>query len=310
MVGRSTLIIDTDIGSFYDDFMAIALALKSDEFDIKLVVTCTDDTTARAKVAAKFLTQLGRSDVPIGIGVQNSNSTEHALFGWAADFDLNKYGGGVYNDGVAAMATILDGSAATVGILAIGPTTNFPSLLSRYPNALKRAKVTFSGGSVYKGYYNTTPAVAEYNVLMCPLCLRELLATGVSVSMVPLDITGVSFLTPVYTRQLLASVTAAALTVGNTLVYYCSNCPYDDAYPQCNFNVTTPVFYDAGAALVTIPVGSAFLEYRELNITVDDSGYTLVDDIAGVPVRVALDWVGGDIGLEEYRGFLTSVLSS
>lgn len=309
--GPSSLIIDTDVGSYYDDFMAIALVLKNDDFDVKLVVTCTDDTTARARVVAKFLTLLGRSDIPIGIGVKNGNSTEHSLFGWGADFDLDKYGGCVYQDGVAAMATVLEQSAAEVEILAIGPATNFPSLISRYPGALNRAKVVLSGGSIYKGYYNTTPAVAEYNIAMCPLCARQLLATAVSISVAPLDTTGVGSLTADYTRQLLASVTADALSVGNSLVYYCSNHPYDGQHPQCEFNVSTPVFFDAVAALMTFRNGSAFLEYRELNIAIDDFGYTLIDAVSGVPVTVALYWVGGDaVGLDKYRAFLASALSS
>ena len=98
---QQSVIIDTDIGSFYDDFMALALAIKSPSLDVKLVVTCTDDTTARAKVAAKLLTLFGRSDIPIGIGVRNENVTKHPLFGWAQDFDLKTYKGGVFQDGVS-----------------------------------------------------------------------------------------------------------------------------------------------------------------------------------------------------------------
>ena len=39
------VIIDTDIGSDIDDSFAIGLALQSSEYlDVKLIVTCTDDT--------------------------------------------------------------------------------------------------------------------------------------------------------------------------------------------------------------------------------------------------------------------------
>lgn len=309
--GRRPLIIDTDIGSFYDDLMAIALVLKNEDFDVKLVVTCTDDTTARAKVAAKFLTLLGRSDIPIGIGVPTSNVPYHFLYGWGADFDLSKYGGIVYEDGVAAMGTVVQQSATEVQIMAIGPATNFPSLINRFTvDILKRTNVALSGGSIYKGYYNTTPAVAEYNVRTCPTCLQQLLATGVSVSMAPLDTTGLGNLTPDYTRQLLASVSEDALAVGNSLVYYCSNNPYDGSYAQCSFDATTPVFFDAVAALMTFANGSAFLEYQQLSIAVDDLGYTVIDAVGGTPVNVALSWVGGGVaGLELYRAFLTSALS-
>ena len=74
------VIIDTDIGSDIDDSFAIALALQSSELlDVQLIVTCTDDTTARAKIAAKLLTIAGRDSVPIGIGQANANETVHTL---------------------------------------------------------------------------------------------------------------------------------------------------------------------------------------------------------------------------------------
>ena len=41
---KRPVIIDTDIGSFDDDPVAIALALSRPELDVKLVITCSDDT--------------------------------------------------------------------------------------------------------------------------------------------------------------------------------------------------------------------------------------------------------------------------
>ena len=60
---KRPVIIDTDIGSFDDDPVAIALALSRPELDVKLVITCSDDTTERARIAAKYLTLLGRDDM-------------------------------------------------------------------------------------------------------------------------------------------------------------------------------------------------------------------------------------------------------
>ena len=90
------VIIDTDIGSFVDDSFAVVYAAQSSNLDIKLVVTCTDDTTARARVTAKLLTIIGRDkDIPIGIGLKNDNRTAHTLFDWATSYDLSSYKGGV-----------------------------------------------------------------------------------------------------------------------------------------------------------------------------------------------------------------------
>lgn len=302
------VIIDTDIGSYYDDFVALALAVKSPSLEVKLVVTCSDNTTARAKVAAKLLTLFGRSDIPIGIGVQNRNATKHPLFGWAEDFDLTTYKGGVFQDGIAGMESVIDQSTSIVDIVCIGPMTNFPELLSRYPEVVKNARIKVSGGSIYKGYYNSSKPVAEYNIKTCIECARGVFSAGWNVSLASLDTTGLGSLTPSDMRIFLESVNAIALTIGNSLVYYCSDNPYADRDKQCDFNVSTPVFYDAVATLQALPEASNFLDFQDLNITVNNEGYTVIDDKAGILMQVALYWSENN-GLSHYREFLTKTLS-
>lgn len=303
------LIIDTDIGSFYDDFMALALAVKSPSVDVKLVVTCTDNTTARAKIAAKLLTLFGRSDIPIGIGVQNENVTKHPLFGWAEDFDLSTYEGGILQDGVAGMAKVIQNSISPVDILLIGPMTNFPQLLSQYPDVVKNSRVKVSGGSIFKGYGNSSQPAAEYNIAVCPYCAKEVFHAGWNISIAPLDTTGVGTLTPPLMREFLQTTNSIALAVGNSLLYYCSDNPYRRPI-QCEFNVTTPIFFDAVATMQVLPTALSFFEFKELNITVTNEGYTVIDNKMGTCTTVALYWNGGSVGLGHYREFLTSTLSS
>ena len=66
------VILDTDIGGDIDDTWALAYLLRSPELDLKLVVTDFGDTVYRAKIAAKLLEVAGRTEVPIGIGVRQS----------------------------------------------------------------------------------------------------------------------------------------------------------------------------------------------------------------------------------------------
>lgn len=66
---RVPVIIDTAIGSDFDDTMAISYALsRNDVFDIQLILTTTLNTTGRAQLLAKFLETTNRTDVDIGIG--------------------------------------------------------------------------------------------------------------------------------------------------------------------------------------------------------------------------------------------------
>jgi len=55
------VIIDTDIGTDIDDTWALAYLLNSKEIDIKLVLTESHNTPARAKVAAKFFNTSGKN---------------------------------------------------------------------------------------------------------------------------------------------------------------------------------------------------------------------------------------------------------
>lgn len=49
--------------------------LQSPEVDVKLIVTETHDTPARTKILAKMLQFMNRTDVPIGMGPEQDNST-------------------------------------------------------------------------------------------------------------------------------------------------------------------------------------------------------------------------------------------
>ena len=305
---KQPVVIDTDIGSEYDDGVAIAFAISESTYlDVKLIVTCTDDTTARAKVAAKLLTLFGRDDIPIGIGVPNSNKTRHALFDWAMDFNLSSYKGGVYVDGVEKMAEVIMSSESVVDIIAIGPMTNFPLLLSKYPAVVKNARVRAMAGSIYKGYYNSSTPSAEYNVKLCPNCMSELLHAGWDVTITPLDTCGVVTLTPPLLEELLASADAISLGIANSLIYFCIS----NSYMNCTFKVPTPgpVLFDTVATLLTLLNAKNFVIFEELNLTISEEGYTVINNKTGVPTQVALYWQHMNEGLNKFRTYMTESLS-
>lgn len=72
---RTPVIIDTDIGTDVDDTWALSFLLMRPDVDIQLVLTATHNTPARTKLAAKFLTEVGRADVPLGLGLQQDSLT-------------------------------------------------------------------------------------------------------------------------------------------------------------------------------------------------------------------------------------------
>jgi len=99
--GKIPVILDTDICMDIDDTWALAMLLQSPEFDIKLITTAVGDTTAKTKVVAKMLQTAGRTDIPIGTGIAIGDMKNgHGQDGWVTDFDLSKYAGKIYPDGV------------------------------------------------------------------------------------------------------------------------------------------------------------------------------------------------------------------
>jgi len=96
------VILDTDIGDDIDDTWALALALKSPELDVKLVVTDFGNTEQRAKLVARVLELAGRTDIPIGIGIKE-NDDPGPQADWVKGYDLAKYPGRVLKDGVQAL---------------------------------------------------------------------------------------------------------------------------------------------------------------------------------------------------------------
>ncbi|XP_064395303.1 pyrimidine-specific ribonucleoside hydrolase RihA-like [Halichondria panicea] len=282
---KRPVIIDTDIGSFIDDSFAIVYAAQSEELDIKLIVTCTQDTTARAKVIAKLMKLLGRDDVPIGIGIKNSNNTHQSLIGWGAEEDLSTYKGGVFPDGVSKMAEVIKSSGEIVEIIAIGPMTNFPSLIQRYPEVVPRARIKAMAGSIYIGYNGSKPPSVEYNIFMCPWCMQVLLAANWNkITLTPLDTCWNVALDGGQIKQMLLGDSKAATALASTLTYFC-------LVENCNLKDETPILFDVTGTLISMPeVGMQYMNYTTLNLTVNSAGYTVIDDTKGKEIFVYVTW--------------------
>ena len=126
--GPKPVIFDTDICDDIDDTWALALLLQSPELDCKLVTTAVGNTEAKAKVVAKYLHRVGRSDIPVGVGVKQRQG-EHRQTAWAREYDLASYPGTVHNDGVRAMIDLIMGSPQRITVIAVGPLPNIGEAL-------------------------------------------------------------------------------------------------------------------------------------------------------------------------------------
>ena len=145
------IIFDTDICDDIDDTWALALMLQSPEFDVKLITTAVRNTPSKAKVVAKFLQTVGRTDIPIGIGVQQGEAV-HRQQAWIEGYELSSYPGAIHRDGVQAIIDTIMKSREPMVLIAVGPLPNVAAALEREPRIAEKARFVGMHGSVRLGY--------------------------------------------------------------------------------------------------------------------------------------------------------------
>lgn len=181
------VIFDTDIGDDIDDTWALGFLLRCPELDVKLVVGDNGKSEYRAKLLAKFLETAGRSDIPVGIGPEVSEKTSQRQREWIKDYDLKKYPGTVYPDGVQAIIDTIMKSPQPVTVIAVGPVQNIAEALKREPRIAQRARFVGMYGSVRVGYNNDPKITPEYNVKLAPLACQVAFTAAWDITITPLD---------------------------------------------------------------------------------------------------------------------------
>jgi len=186
---RTPVIFDTDICDDIDDTWALGVLLQSPELDCKLITTAVRDTEAKARVVAKFLDKVGRTDIPIGIGVKQPGASWRQT-GWAQDYDLSSYPGRVLEDGVQAIIDTIMNSPTRVILIAVGPLPNISAALQREPRIAEKASFVGMHGSVYLGYGGKDKPDAEYNVAQNAKAAQQVFTASWPMTITPLDTCG------------------------------------------------------------------------------------------------------------------------
>src|SRR5680860_421880 len=94
-LARIPVILDTDIGSDIDDTWALAMLLRCPEVDVRLVVSDTGNTEYRARIIARLLEVSERTDIPVGVGIRQTEETGPQL-PWVDGYELSSYPGAIH----------------------------------------------------------------------------------------------------------------------------------------------------------------------------------------------------------------------
>ena len=196
------IIIDTDPGQ--DDAVAILLALASPEIEVLAVTAVAGNVPlALTQTNARKVCELaGRPDIAVHAGCDRP--LKHTLV--TAEHVHGKTGlDGVAlpeptmalqeEHGVDAILRILAAEpAGTVTLCPLGPLTNIATALARAPDIMARAKRIVLMGGAYFEVGNITPA-AEFNIYVDPEAAQAVFASGIPLTVLPLDVTHKALIT-------------------------------------------------------------------------------------------------------------------
>jgi inosine-uridine nucleoside N-ribohydrolase len=289
---RAPMVLVTDIGTDIDDSWALVLALRSPELDLKLVLVDPADTPYRAKVAAKLLEAAGRADIPVAIGDNEGpkGDNDKTLTPWVAAYDIGKYPGKVYPDGVSALIEFVRKSDQPVTIVAIGPAHSLSLALKRDPSIAAKCRFVGMFGSFDVGYGGGPPS-AETNVRVDPGALRTVLsAPWRDILLTPLDTCGFVSLTGARYHAIWSATGDPALRA--LIESYCIFAPRQN-WMACDYFATrSTTLFDCVA--VYLAYAEDLVETETISFQVTDDGFTRRAASGPFKARVALRWKNRD----------------
>ncbi|WP_448951993.1 nucleoside hydrolase [Labrys neptuniae] len=191
-----SIIIDTDPGQ--DDALALLLALGSPEIEVLGITAVAGNvplalTSRNARVVCELA---GRTDVTVCAGadrplLRSLVTAEHVHGKTGLDgADLPEPTMALSpRHGVDfIIETLMTRPSGTITLCPLGPLTNIALALMREPRIAPRIKeIVLMGGGCFEGG-NITPA-AEFNIFVDPHAAKAVFASGVPITMAPLDVT-------------------------------------------------------------------------------------------------------------------------
>ena len=193
LVIKKQVIIDTDPG--IDDAVALAIALYSDEVDVKLITTVagnvgldyvTQNTLKLLSFFDKKIPVAKGLDAPLIREIINASDIHGETGMEGYDFEEPSDQLLLKEHAVNAMRATILTNEEPITIIGIGPLTNIAMLLKMYPETKTSIKeIIFMGGSLTRG---NSGIMSEYNIEFDPEAAKIVFDSGVPIVMVGLDL--------------------------------------------------------------------------------------------------------------------------
>jgi pyrimidine-specific ribonucleoside hydrolase len=218
------VIVDSDPG--LDDALAIALAVARPELNLLAVTSVGGNADVHhcTENALRLLHLYGADEVVVAEGAIGplsgplERATEvHGESGLGSSILPVAPRKAEPQGAVALMAQLIDASPDPVALVPIGPLTNIALLIRSYPHvAPKIAHVCLMGGSVGEG---NSSASAEFNIYADPTAAEIVFNSGLSITMIGLDVTHHAILDRSILKRLAALPGASARIAAELLQF-------------------------------------------------------------------------------------------
>ncbi len=251
------VLFDTDIGTDIDDAFALALILSSPELELKGVTTVSGDAGGRAMICCRFLNLAGRKDVPVAAG--KSSHTNSAIEGQYQYGRRPNWGKGpVKESAVDFLYGRLKADPGKLTLLSVGDLTNVGQLITEHPDCKPWIKrIVMMGGAVRVGYNAKPPAEAEWNIKSDIKNAQVVFASGVPLTVAPLDSTTMLQMDETMRQKIFGAATPVTNQVWQ--LYQLWDKP-------------TPTLFDPVAVMLCFDQSLCTME--DLCLEVDDAGLT------------------------------------
>ena len=197
---KEQVMIDCDAG--VDDALALILAFHSPELEVK-AITAVNGNVPLAMVYAnirRVLTLLKPANKPlIAKGAEKPLAGE-AVYAYDVHGECGLGGAKIRETGKKEWWVTYPGPAhelicellrrepGKLTLIAVGPLTNVALALEHDPHAMKGLKEILIMGGAVRTKGNVTP-FAEFNIYVDPFAAQRVFASGIPISLIPLDIT-------------------------------------------------------------------------------------------------------------------------
>lgn len=299
---KRPFIIDCDTGT--DDAIAIIAAFGCEEIDVRAITSVNGN--AREKDTSRNNRNLAAHfgwDVEVAHGARLPffqrgvyYSSTHGATG-LGNLELRDAEEYPFSKDMApeVIRRIAEEANGELELLVIGPMTNIAIALSLYPELKEQIKhIWFMGGAAYGGNVSTT---AEFNIWVDPVSAQIVLASGIPMHMIGLDVTEKAIMSREDEQEIRGYGHKAAIVAADLLEYM---------FARCKDGGEDAMMHDALALAAAVCPECLVFEKHFVDVDcagIYTAGHTAVDvkDRSGKEPNVE---VAMDIRLDVFRNWL------